>query len=137
MRRVLIFSIILASEIAGLDLAIAETEVFTQTTVLRAGPKKNAAILAVIPEGAAVDVLDRGRFWSIAIYGGMRGYFANVNIIRKGAYLSPHEVMTLENPGCDFGYPYSGSSYYFTGLTELRHTGILGALLGEHIYRPC
>jgi len=35
------------------------------------------------------------------------------------------------------GYPYSGSSPYFSGLTELRHSEPLGALFGYHVYRPC
>jgi hypothetical protein len=117
--------------------ALAEPVVFPQDVILRAGPRKNAPILTVIPAGAEVDVLDARRFWVIAVYGGMRGYFATVNIIRKGAYLAPHEVLSLQSPACDFGYPYSGSSRYFTGLVELRHTGPLGALLGEHVYRPC
>jgi hypothetical protein len=53
-----------------------------------------------------------------------------------------HEIATVlpgdaSDPGCDRGYPYSGSARYFTGLTELRHSGPLALLLGEHVARPC
>ncbi len=134
MRRLLIMLMFLAGAAAA---AASEICVFPEGAVLRAGPRKDAKVLAVVPPGGTAEIVDYGRYWTIVAFGGFRGYISRSAIIRKGAYLSPMEVMSLENPGCDLGYPYSGSSRYFYGLTELRHTGLLGALLGEHVYRPC
>ncbi len=117
--------------------AVAEPIVLPEGAVLRAGPGRNAAVLTVIPPGGQAEALDYGRYWRLVSFGGQRGYLHVANVIRKGAYLSPVEALSLESPGCDLGYPYSGSSRYFRNLTELRHTGILSALFGEHVYRPC
>ncbi len=133
----LILLTLVASVVVTLGAAAAEICVFPDGAILRAGPSRNAKALIVVPPGGEAEVVDYGRYWTIVAFGGVRGYIARAAIIRKGAYLSPLEVMSLENPGCDLGYPYSGSGRYFTGLTELRHTGLLGALLGEHVYRPC
>ncbi len=70
--------------------------------------------------------------WSLVSAPNMRGYLPS-RVVRTAT----PQIETARNPNCDLGYPYSGSSAYFGGLTELRTSGPLGALFGYHISRPC
>jgi hypothetical protein len=104
---------------------------------LRAAPNVHARVLAVLAEGVEVIVesIRQGarHDWTFVTVAGLRGYV-------PAAELAPQpyaSTLAAENPHCDLGYPYSGSSVYFTGLTELRTSEPLGALLGYHIQRPC
>ncbi len=104
---------------------------------LRAGPSNHARVLGVIAEGVEVMVesVHQGarHDWTFVTVAGLRGYVAAAELAPQ-PYAS---TLAAENPHCDLGYPYSGSSVYFTGLTELRTSEPLGALLGYHIQRPC
>jgi hypothetical protein len=104
---------------------------------LRAAPNVHARVLAVLAEGVEVIVesIRQGarHDWTFVTVAGLRGYV-------PAAELAPQpyaSTLAAENPHCDLGYPYSGSSVYFTGLTELRTSEPLGALLGYHVQRPC
>lgn len=104
---------------------------------LRAGPSAHARVLAVLAEGAEVivEAIHQGarHDWTFVTVAGLRGYVAS-SALEPRPYAS---TLAAENPHCDLGYPYSGSSVYFTGLTELRTSEPLGALLGYHVQRPC
>jgi hypothetical protein len=104
---------------------------------LRARPSVHARALAVLAEGVEVIVesIDQGarHDWTFVTVAGLRGYVATAELAPQ-PYAS---TLAAENPHCDLGYPYSGSSVYFTGLTELRTSEPLGALFGYHIQRPC
>jgi len=104
---------------------------------LRAAPNVHARVLAVLAEGVEVIVesIRQGarHDWTFVTVAGLRGYV-------PAAELAPQpyaSTLAAENPHCDLGYPYSGSSVYFTGLTELRTSEPLGDLLGYHVQRPC
>ena len=104
---------------------------------LRAAPNVHARALAVLAEGVEVigESIHQGALhdWTFVTVAGLRGYV-------PAAELAPQpyaSTLAAENPHCDLGYPYSGSSVYFTGLTELRTSEPLGALFGYHIQRPC
>ena len=104
---------------------------------LRAAQNVHARVLAVLAEGVEVIVesIHKGALhdWTFVTVAGLRGYV-------PAAELAPQpyaSTLAAENPHCDLGYPYSGSSVYFTGLTELRTSEPLGALFGYHIQRPC
>jgi hypothetical protein len=113
----------------------AQAEVLEQTANLRVRPAANSRIIDVLPAGAEVVVVRANRRWLLVSSGDLRGYVARSALAssRNGET----EVFAAENPNCDQGYPYSGSSPYFSGLTELRHSEPLGALFGYHVYRPC
>lgn len=104
---------------------------------LHAGPSVHARVLGVLAEGVEVIVesVHQGarHDWTFVTVAGLRGYVAAAELAPQ-LYAS---TLAAENPHCDLGYPYSGSSVYFTGLTELRTSEPLGALLGYHIQRPC
>lgn len=126
--------------------ALAKPAVLRQGAALRAQPSASAAALASLPEGALVDVKRRGPRWSLVAVEGRRGYVVTPLLQRAEVIPAPPEAGpgveappydSSTNPNCDLGYPYSGSAPYFTGLTELRHTGPLGFFLGYHIARPC
>ncbi len=101
---------------------------------LRAQPSVHARVLA---EGAEVIVESPRQGarhdWTFVTVAGLRGYVASAALAPQ-SYAS---TLAAESPHCDHGYPYSGSSVYFTGLTELRTSEPLGALFGYHIQRPC
>jgi len=104
---------------------------------LRAGPSVQARVVGVLAEGVEVIVesIRQGarRDWTFVTVAGLRGYVATAALAPQ-PYVS---TLAAENPHCDLGYPYSGSSVYFSGLTELRASEPLGALFGYHIQRPC
>ncbi|QGM44782.1 SH3 domain-containing protein [Methylocystis heyeri] len=110
----------------------ALAEILTREICLRARPAANAAVVGTLGEGAEVAVQSSRRGWSLVGVGGARGYVPTSALARLAPY-SANEP----NPNCDLGYPYSGSSVYFTGLTALRTEGPLAALFGRHISRPC
>jgi hypothetical protein len=104
---------------------------------LRAAPSVHARVLGVLAEGVEViveSVRQGARHdWTFVTVAGLRGYVATAALAPQ-PYTS---TLAAENPHCDLGYPYSGSSVYFSGLTELRTSEPLGALFGYHIQRPC
>jgi hypothetical protein len=104
---------------------------------LRAQPGVHARVLGVLAEGVEV-IIESPRQgarhdWSFVTVAGLRGYVVSAALAPQ-PYAS---TLAVESPHCDLGYPYSGSSVYFTGLTELRTSEPLGALLGYHVQRPC
>ncbi len=101
-----------------------ETHKIATETNLRAKPGAKARTLAVLAPGVEVAVEGVRGEWALVTLGELRGYVA-------GSAIAPY------NPHCDLGYPYSGSSPYFTGLTELRTSVLFGALFGYHPQRPC
>lgn len=98
-----------------------------QPFVVRSGPGEKFPVVVSAPEGAVLDVLRYDAAWSRVSVDGRRGYVPT-------ALVAPPPA---PGPDCDYGYPYSGSARYFGGLTELRHSGPLGLLLGTHVQRPC
>jgi hypothetical protein len=140
MRRIFsaaIFAVPLIIGLVGSAVVVwsAAAEVLIQSVDLRARPTTNARIYGVLAAGATVLVESSHRGWSLVAFDELRGYIPSSAL--APLELRENTAMSAENPHCDLGYPYSGSSVYFTGLTELRHSGPLGALLGYHIYRPC
>ncbi len=113
----------------------AAAETLVGSVELRARPAVNARIYGVLAAGAMVLVESSHGGWSLVAVDELRGYIPSSAL--APLELRENTAMSAENPHCDLGYPYSGSSVYFTGLTELRHSGPLGALLGYHIARPC
>jgi hypothetical protein len=91
---------------------------------LMANPSAKSHAIAVLTPGVEVAVEGARGAWSLVRVGELLGYVASAKLV-------PY------NPHCDLGYPYSGSSRYFDGLTELRTSEPLGALFGYHIRRPC
>jgi hypothetical protein len=103
---------------------------------MRSGPGANHPVIANVPAGAAVEIVASGRRWSRVSHEGRRGYVATAGLAEADAAVPP-AYDPSSDPACDHGYPYSGSGAYFTGLTELRHTGPLGFFLGWHRRWPC
>jgi len=126
--------------------AQAKPAMLREAAALTAKPGGGAA-LAQAPEGAIVDLERRGPRWSRVTFEGRRGYVTTALLDDAAAVVpAPPEAPAAggatpydpaANPGCDLGYPYSGSARYFTGLNELRHSGPLGFFLGYHVARPC
>jgi len=115
----------------------SRAETVATEAVLRERPSAKAQALAVLAAGAELIIESprqgASRDWTFVTVSGLRGYVAS-------AALSPQSyasTLAAESPHCDLGYPYSGSSVYFTGLTELRTSEPLGALFGYHVQRPC
>ncbi len=113
----------------------AAAETLVQGVELRSRPTANTRIYGVLAAGTTVLVESSRQGWSLVAVDELRGYIPSSAL--APLELRENTAMSAENPHCDLGYPYSGSSVYFTGLTELRHSGPLGALLGYHIARPC
>lgn len=114
--------------------ALARPADVVRPTQLRSGPGERFAPVGMLEPGSTVNVIRPGVVWSRASFADFVGFVRNRDL-RK---LMPRdETPGGLDPWCDAGYPYSGSARYFTGLTALRHTGFAGALLGEHVYRPC
>ena len=124
MRRSLLAVVICV--LAG-PAGAADAIIVREPFVVRSGPGHAYPVVVAAPEGAALDVLRYDAQWSRVSVDGRRGYVPT-------ALVAPPPV---PGPSCDYGYPYSGSARFFTGLTELRHSGPLGLLLGTHIQRPC
>lgn len=115
--------------------AAARPLALAQEAALRAGPGLRYRVIAALPAGTSVDVLRHGRVWTRVAVDGQRGYIAAVELVFHDA---PRGVASgADDPACDYGYPYSGSGAYFTGLTALRHSEPLGYLLGFHRRWPC
>jgi len=105
--------------------APAPAETLAKDTELHAKPSARSATLAVLGAGLEVTVeRARGDGWSRVSAGEASGWL-------RGSALAPY------NPGCDLGYPYSGSARYFDGLTALRTSEPLGFIFGRHVSRPC
>ena len=107
---------------------------------LRVAPSTHARVLGVLAEGVEVIVeaiqQSPRHDWTFVTVAGLRGYVPAADLAPQ-PYAS---TLAAENPHCDLGYPYSGSSVYFNefnALTELRTSEPLGALFGYHIQRPC
>lgn len=125
MRR-RIFAVVIWCAAAAQAMAFDAVTV-REPLVVRAGPGEKYPVVVSAPEGALLKVLRYDALWSRVSVDGRRGYAPTAQVAP-----SP-----LPGPSCDYGYPYSGSARFFEGLTELRHGGPLGLLLGTHIQRPC
>ena len=122
-REIFAMALLLAVTPAGAFDVVEVREPFD----LRSGPGARYPVVVAAPEGATLKVLRYDAEWSRVSVEGRRGY------VPTGLVAPP----PAPGPSCDYGYPYSGSARYFTGLTEIRHGGPLGLLLGTHIQRPC
>ena len=135
-RRAIVYFLGFAGAIsAGQACALSVT--LERPALLRAGPGARYRVLAALPASATVDILRDGRVWSRVEYDGLRGYASASWSVGVATQATPFPPAPVDDPTCDYGYPYSGSGAYFTGLTELRHSGPLGALLGYHRRWPC
>jgi len=128
--QILAFATAILASIAFGGSAFAE--IVMQDAVLRARPTEKARIVGALGAGAEVFVEGSRHGWSLVSVNEIRGYLPS----RALARLAPYSA-NEPNPHCDLGYPYSGSSVFFSGLTALRTEGPLAALFGRHISRPC
>jgi hypothetical protein len=111
--------------------AAARPAVIKEADFLWSSPGISRQAIGTVAPGAQVEILRDGWQWTRISVEGHKGFVAT-NVL-----LEPPPVALSGDPTCDQGYPYSGSPLYFFGLTAIRHSGILGDLLGTHIYRPC
>lgn len=124
MRRSMQMSFFAALALSFLA-APAPAETLATDAELHAKPSARSATLALLGAGLEVTVESaRGDGWSRVSTGEFSGFV-------RSAAIAPY------NPGCDLGYPYSGSARYFDGLTAMRTSGPLGFFLGYHVARPC
>jgi uncharacterized protein YraI len=122
------------SGFAVLGGALAQEALLSRDALLRSGPGARYRIVAALPAGAEVDVLRLGRRWTRVGRDGQTGFVASGSL-RAGEDVV---LMAAQPVHCVSGYPYSLSERYFSGvMTEFRHSGPLGALLGEHRRGPC
>ncbi|MGJ0395482.1 MAG: SH3 domain-containing protein [Methylocystis sp.] len=99
--------------------------------VLRAGPEEHYAAIGTAPAGTEVKILRDDPSWTRIAVENRRFFVATPELVFMSSRVT-------ETSGCDFGYPYSGSSQYFAWpLTELRHSPPLGSLFGYHSRYPC
>lgn len=128
MRRALL----VVAAIAGLSLtrdALAQAGALMAPVTVRVGPGLRFAPLAYAPAGSEIVILHATRRWAWAVVNGARGYVARAELAFLPAPPAPES--------CDQSYPYSGSGAYFGGLTALRHSAPLSALLGTHVRPGC
>lgn len=130
MRRSLfalaLFSVLLSGEqAAAIKLTLA------YPAVLRAGPEEHYAAIGTAPAGTEVKIIRDDPSWTRVAVENRRFFVATPELVFMSSRVT-------ETSGCDFGYPYSGSSQYFAWpLTELRHSPPLGSLFGYHNRYPC
>lgn len=99
--------------------------------VLRAGPEEHYAAIGTAPAGTEIKILRDDPSWTRIAVENRRFFVATPELVFMSSRVT-------ETSGCDFGYPYSGSSQYFAWpLTELRHSPPLGSLFGYHSRYPC
>jgi uncharacterized protein YraI len=137
MRRWTIIFIVVGACAAGIGQAVAQPLTLARPAILRLGPGLRHPVIATAPAGAAIEVERRGRVWTRVALDGQRAYAASARLVGVEPEAAAAVVDRRDDAGCDYGYPYSGSGRYFTGLTELRHTGPLGFFLGYHRRWPC
>ncbi|PPD43087.1 MAG: hypothetical protein CTY15_10820 [Methylocystis sp.] len=100
---------------------------------LRAKPGVRRPVVVIAPIGADVTVLDDRRDWVLVSFDGRQLYAPVAQLV---AATPTHQAGP--DPTCDYGYPYSGSGYFFSReLTQMRHSGPPGFLLGFHRFYPC
>lgn len=135
MRHLRLAPAIFLTIVASAAVAAAQELTLAQPLLLRAGPGPHHRVVAAAPAGATLVLLRDGTEWTRVSLDGRRGYVASSQII---ATARPVGVPPVDDPTCDYGYPYSGSGAYFAGgLTELRHSEPLGFLFGYHRFYPC
>ncbi|MGD9544512.1 MAG: SH3 domain-containing protein [Methylocystis sp.] len=131
MRRRSALALVLYAALACGQQASAISLTLAYPAVLRAGPEQRYAAIGTAPAGTDVKILRDDPSWTRIAIGNRRFFVATLELV----FMSSRVTQTS---GCDFGYPYSGSTQYFAEpLTELRHAEPLGALLGYHNRFPC
>ncbi len=118
----------------ALILASAASGVTLQEPVdLRVKPGVKRPVVVTAPAGADLTVLDDRRDWIVVLFEGRRLYAPVGQLVA-----ATPTYQAGPDPTCDYGYPYSGSNYFFSGpLTQLRHGEPFGFLLGYHRFYPC
>ncbi|RNJ50829.1 SH3 domain-containing protein [Methylocystis hirsuta] len=130
MRRSL-FAFVLFGALSCAQQAAAIKLTLAYPAVLRAGPEENYAAITTAPAGTEVKILRDDPSWTRIAIDKRRFFVATLELV----FMSSRVTQTS---GCDFGYPYSGSSQFFASpLAELRHSWPLGDLLGYHNRFPC
>ncbi len=130
MRRSL-FALALFSAVLCGEQAAAIKLTLAYPAVLRAGPDEHYAAIGTAPAGTEVKILRDDPSWTRIAIDNRRYFVATLELVFMSSRVT-------ETSGCDFGYPYSGSSQYFAWpLTELRHSPPLGSLFGYHSRYPC
>jgi len=134
MRRPLLALATILAALAIAGQAAADILILAEPADLRAGPGGRHRVVASAPAGAKLRVLREGRQWTKVSLDDRVGYVATSRIIEA----SPAAATPVDDPTCDYGYPYSGSGLFFSPPhTQFRHSGPLGFFLGYHRRYPC
>jgi len=128
-------SAILAATLSLSAAAAAHPVTLTAPAPLLATAGAPSSAITSLHAGATVQLLHHGKNWSRIRVARRVGYVRSDVIVP----VDPPQVVYLQSADrrCDYGYPYSGSDAYFTGLVELRTSEPLGALFGYHRRWPC
>lgn len=130
MRRSL-FALVLFSALISGEQAAAIKLTLAYPAVLRAGPEEHYAAIGTAAAGTEVKILRDDPSWTRIAVDNRRYFVATPELVFMSSRVT-------ETSGCDFGYPYSGSTQYFAWpLTELRHSAPFGSLFGYHNRFPC
>jgi hypothetical protein len=126
--------VIMATCLCALVAESARAEVLTLQAPLelRASPGRNYPVVVIAPTDTQITVLGVGKDWIPVAVNGLQFFASRAGLTNATPSESPGA-----DPTCDYGYPYSGSGYFFAKpLTQLRH-GPFGFLLGTHRFYPC
>jgi hypothetical protein len=113
--------------------ASAATLTLADPVELRSRPGAERPVVATVPAGGELTVLQDGREWVLVSFAGQSFYAPAAQLAAAAPSDRPGP-----DPTCDYGYPYSGSGLFFARpLAQLRHSEPLGFLLGRHRFYPC
>jgi len=116
----------------------AQTISLLETTALKLRPSENAEPSIFALKGETINVLSNTKYWVHLDYKGKKYFTEYNNIYETPSHISNNQTLTLKDPACDYGLPYSGSSIFFERpLANFRHSTILGILFGTHEEHPC
>jgi hypothetical protein len=133
MRRSICIPAIVFALAASAGAAFAQALILHDPVDLRTRPGARRPIVVTAPAGAELLILDGAGKWLPVSYEGRRFYAPAVQLAAAAPSDQPGP-----DPTCDYGYPYSGSNYFFARpLARLRHSEPLGFLLGYHRFYPC
>lgn len=119
--------------LAGATASLANMVTLNEPVDLRVKPGVKRPVAVTAPAGAQLVVLDDRRDWIVVSFEGKRFWAPVGRLVAATPTDQPSP-----DPTCDYGYPYSGSNYFFTHpLAQLRHSEPLGFLLGYHRFYPC
>ena len=133
MRRFIYTLVFVFALAAPVGAAFAEALTLHDPVDLRTRPGAKRPIALTVPAGGELIILGEGDKWVPVAFEGRRFYAPYAQLVAASPSDQP-----APDPTCDYGYPYSGSNYFFTRpLAQLRHSEPLGAFLGYHRFYPC